>query len=181
MHWANAVYTGLPVLAQYWPNTLRQHWPNAGPALAQHWGSTTCQYWPDSQPLCSVCIGPMPFIPACQYWPSTGPILSCLLGCWSHDTLYAVFLSNRPQCVRVGDIKSPVLVSNTGAPQGCVLSPFLYTMYTNDCRSVNPSTQFVRFSDDTAMLLLLSDFASYQSYLSSVVRFSSWCRKKFCI
>ena len=32
------------------------------------------------------------------------------------------FLSNRPQCVRVGDIKSPVLVSNTGAPQGCVPS-----------------------------------------------------------
>ena len=80
MHWANAVYTGLPVLAQYWPNTLRQHWPNAGPVLAQHWGSTTCQHWPDSQPLCSVCIGPMPFIPACQYLPSTGPILSCLLG-----------------------------------------------------------------------------------------------------
>ena len=22
MHWANAVYTGLPVLAQYWPNTV---------------------------------------------------------------------------------------------------------------------------------------------------------------
>ena len=40
------------------------------------------------------------------------------------------FLSNRPQCVRVGDIKSPVLVSNTGTPQGCVLNPFLYTLYT---------------------------------------------------
>ena len=35
----------------------------------------------------------------------------------------------------------------------------------------------MRFSDDTAMLALLSDFASYQSYLSSVVRFSSWCSK----
>ncbi|KAK2155971.1 hypothetical protein NP493_2017g00010 [Ridgeia piscesae] len=89
------------------------------------------------------------------------------------------FLRNRPQCVRVGDIKSPVLVSNTGAPQGCVLSPFLYTLYTNDCRSVDSSTQFVRFSDDTAMLALLNDFASYQSYLSSVVRFSSWCSKTF--
>ncbi|KAK2161792.1 hypothetical protein NP493_1559g00026 [Ridgeia piscesae] len=89
------------------------------------------------------------------------------------------FLSNRPQCVRVGDIKSPVLVSNTGAPQGCVLSPFLYTLYTNDCRSVDSSTQFVRFSDDTAMLALLNDFASYQSYLSSVVRFSSWCSNNF--
>ena len=53
------------------------------------------------------------------------------------------FLSNHPQCVRVGDIKSPVLVSNTGAPQGCVLSPFLYTLYTNDCRRVDSSTQFV--------------------------------------
>ena len=53
-------------------------------------------------------------------------------------------LSNRPQCVRVGDIKSPVLVSNTGAPQGCVLSPFVYTLYTNDCRSVDSSTQLWR-------------------------------------
>ena len=76
----------------------------------------------------------------------------------------------------MGDIQSPVLVlSNPGAPQGCILSPFLYTLYTSDCRSVDQSTQFVRFSDDTAMLALLSDFASYQSCLSSVVRFSSWC------
>ena len=52
-----------PVLGQY-----------IVPALAQHWGSTTCQHWPDSQPLCNVCIGPIPFIPACQYWPSTDPI-----------------------------------------------------------------------------------------------------------
>ena len=49
----------------------------------------------------------------------------------------------------------------------------------NDCRSFDPSTQFVRFSDDTAILALLSDFASYQSYLCSVVRFSSWCSNNF--
>ena len=35
------------------------------------------------------------------------------------------------------------------------------------------------FSDGTAMLTLLNDFASYQSYLSSVVRFSSWCSNNF--
>ncbi|KAK2183967.1 hypothetical protein NP493_288g00020 [Ridgeia piscesae] len=29
------------------------------------------------------------------------------------------------------------------------------------------------------MLALLNDFASYQSYLSSVVRFSSWCSNNF--
>ena len=49
----------------------------------------------------------------------------------------------------------------------------------NDCRSVDISTLFLRFSDDTAMLAVLSDFASYQSYLSSVVRFSSCCRNNF--
>ena len=37
----------------------------------------------------------------------------------------------------------------------------------------------MRLSDDTAMLALLSDFASYQSYLSSVIRFSSWCSTTF--
>ena len=37
----------------------------------------------------------------------------------------------------------------------------------------------MRFSDDTAMLALLSDFASYQSYLSSVACFSSWCSNNF--
>ena len=42
-----------------------------------------------------------------------------------------------------------------------------------------PNWQFVRFSDDIAMLALLSDFAAHQSYLSSVVRFSSWYSKQF--
>ena len=37
----------------------------------------------------------------------------------------------------------------------------------------------MRFSDDTAMLALLSDFASYQSCVSSVERFSSWCSNNF--
>ena len=66
-----------------------------------------------------------------------------------------------PQCVQMGDIKSPVLVINTGVSPGCVLSPFVYTLYTNNCQSVDPFTMFVRFFDDTAMLALLSHFASY--------------------
>ena len=37
----------------------------------------------------------------------------------------------------------------------------------------------LRFSHDTAMLALLSDLASYQLYLTSVVRFSCWCSNNF--
>ena len=45
------------------------------------------------------------------------------------------FLTQRPQYTNVNNIKSNVIVTNTGAPQGCVLSPVLFILYTDDCRS----------------------------------------------
>ena len=42
------------------------------------------------------------------------------------------FMTNRPKQVRIGNTFSKVLVTNTGALQGCVLSPMLFTTYTDD-------------------------------------------------
>ncbi len=39
------------------------------------------------------------------------------------------FFTNRPQNVRVGDYISSTLTLNTGVPQGCVLSPALFTLF----------------------------------------------------
>ena len=47
---------------------------------------------------------------------------------------YYSFLSNRPQKVKFNSALSDLAVCSTGAPQGCVSSPFLYTLYTNDCQ-----------------------------------------------
>jgi hypothetical protein len=41
------------------------------------------------------------------------------------------FLTDSPQVVRVGT--SATLTLNTGAPQGCVLSSLLYSLFTHDC------------------------------------------------
>ncbi|KAL3051735.1 hypothetical protein OYC64_001881 [Pagothenia borchgrevinki] len=49
------------------------------------------------------------------------------------------FLTGRPQAVRVGNITSSTLILNTGAPQGCVLSPLLYSLFTHDCVAIHSS------------------------------------------
>ncbi len=40
------------------------------------------------------------------------------------------FLTNRTQMVKVNGILSDLLCLSTGSPQGCVLSPLLYILYT---------------------------------------------------
>ncbi|KAK3566072.1 hypothetical protein QTP86_025244, partial [Hemibagrus guttatus] len=43
------------------------------------------------------------------------------------------FLTGRPQSVRIGNSLSSTTTLSTGAPQGCVLSPLLFTLLTQQC------------------------------------------------
>ena len=84
------------------------------------------------------------------------------------------FLLNRPQSVRFENQLSDVIVLNTGAPQGCVLSPLLFSLFTNDCVSHHESVCLAKFADDTTVAGLIknSDESEYRREISNLV---TWC------
>ncbi len=75
----------------------------------------------------------------------------------------------------MGQFTSNSITLNVGAPQGCVLSPLLYSLYTHDCVSSHSSTSIVKFADDTVVLGLISN-NDETAYLGEVERLTSWCQ-----
>ena len=68
------------------------------------------------------------------------------------------YLTNRPQFVKITDnVKSDVIFTNTAAPQGTILSPFLFSVYTADCWSSHSDCVLVKYADDMALMALITD------------------------
>uniref|UniRef100_A0A8C6LAW8 Reverse transcriptase domain-containing protein n=1 Tax=Nothobranchius furzeri TaxID=105023 RepID=A0A8C6LAW8_NOTFU len=84
------------------------------------------------------------------------------------------FLTICPQAVRFGDKRSSTLMLSTGSPQGCVLSPLLFTIYTHDCIPIPRSNKIIKFADDTTLVGLIhnNDDAAYRD---EVCHLSEWC------
>ena len=93
--------------------------------------------------------------------------------------LFLDFLTDRVQQVSVNGHMSTSVISSTGSPQGCVLSPLLFIMYTDSCRSPQESSSsfFVKFSDDTALLSLLQGEEHIHGH--SLPFFVKWCDNNY--
>ncbi|XP_078810605.1 uncharacterized protein LOC144994967 [Oryzias latipes] len=84
------------------------------------------------------------------------------------------YLTDRPQFVRLRDCVSDVVVCSTGAPQGTVLSPFLFTLYTSDFTYDSHHCHLQKFSDDSAIVGCVSG-GDEQEYRGVITDFVSWC------
>lgn len=88
---------------------------------------------------------------------------------------YHAFLTGRTQQVRINSTLSDTLTIHTGVPQGCVSSPLLFTLYTNECRSHHTNNYIIKFSDDTVILSLLMQDSDASVYQSEIDRVVLWC------
>ncbi len=84
------------------------------------------------------------------------------------------FLTDRQQLVRLGKFSSSTRTISTGAPQGCVLSPLLFSLYTNDCTSKDPSVKLLKFVDSTTLIGLIQD-GDESAYRQEVKELAVWC------
>ncbi len=85
------------------------------------------------------------------------------------------FLTGRSQVVRMGNNISSPLILNTGAPQGCVLSSLLYSLYTHDCTATHSSNVIIKFADDTTVIGLITD-NDETAYREEVSTLTKWCQ-----
>ena len=85
------------------------------------------------------------------------------------------FLTGRPQVVRVGNTTSATLIRNTWAPQGCMLSPLLYSLFTHACTARHDSNTIITFADNTTVLCLITN-NDETVYREEVRDLAVWCQ-----
>ncbi len=79
------------------------------------------------------------------------------------------------QMVKVHIRTLPTWTFSTGAPQGCVLSPLLYFLYTHDCVAAKSRNTIVKFEDDVAVVGLIS-CSDEMTYREEVTDLEQWCQ-----
>eukprot|EP00064_Thunnus_orientalis_P000727 superscaffoldBa00000040_g728 len=67
------------------------------------------------------------------------------------------FLTGRKQQVKLGEVTSGIWTFSTATPQKCVLSPLLFSLYTNKYTSKDPAVKLLKFADDTMVIGLIQD------------------------
>lgn len=67
------------------------------------------------------------------------------------------------------------MILNTEAPEGCILSPLLYSLYTHDFVVSHSSNSIIKFADDTTVVGLITN-NDKTAYMEEVGTPTMWCQ-----
>ena len=73
-------------------------------------------------------------------------------------------------------VSSPIL-TDTGTLQGTVLSPVLFSIYTDSCRSSFDNIPFFKYADDTYIQALNKNGNDVLNYYSEINMFVDWYKE----
>lgn len=85
-------------------------------------------------------------------------------------------LSDRIQYTSFDGILSRAIITNTGTPQGTVLSPLLFSIYTNIITSEEPTVSVLKYADDTVLTGLIANQSDQETYDSEIARICRLCK-----
>lgn len=77
--------------------------------------------------------------------------------------------------MRVGNRTSGSITTGTGSPQGCVLSPLLFSLLTHDCTATLSNNCITKYADEMTVVGLIHN-DNKSSYRSEVKQLIEWCR-----
>lgn len=91
------------------------------------------------------------------------------------NDLIRSYLTNRTQCVKVGDIYSDQLVIKTGVPQGSLLGPLLYLLYIMNIPKHKVVSHYNIYADDTNLIAKAKTLGELENILNKDLQvLSDW-------
>ena len=96
------------------------------------------------------------------------------------------FLRDRPQRVllslknaNVSRVLSDAIILNSGAPQGCILSPILFSLYINDIQINDGILSLIKYADDLALIARLKEEISLTMYHTYIEHLCQQLKDRF--